>query len=201
MAIFVNKYQGKNKDDEFYTLKEDWENIKKYIPKDKVVWEAFSNGSYEGVEYLKSICKEVKCNTGDFFKENYGDLVISNPPFSIKKEVLMRLKELDKAFILILPTLSLQTKYMKNMFGDDLQVILPSKKLFFYKIINGEKKIYNKLSYYSCYVCYKMNLEKDLIQKTKINIINISIKDNKLNIIIFLLLTIFYIFRFMRIIT
>ena len=74
-----------------------------------------------------------------------------------------RLKQLEKPFIMILPTLSLQTKYMKNIFGDDIQVILPTKKIFYYKIVDGKKKIYNQLSYYSCYVCYKMNLPKDLI--------------------------------------
>ena len=163
MALFVNKRQGRYKDDEFYTLKSTWEKIKDYIPKDKVVWEAFSNGKYEAVEYLKSICKEVKSNTGDFFKNNEGDVVITNPPFSVKRDVLIRLKMLEKPFICILPTLALQTKYIQNIFGGELQVILPSKKIFFYKIVDGEKKVYDKLSFYCCYVCYKMDLPKDLI--------------------------------------
>ena len=164
MALFVNKHQGKFKDDEFYTLRKDWERIEEYIPKDKIIWEAFSNGKYEGVEYLQSICKEVITNTGDFFENtpNY-DVVITNMPFSIKRDVLLKLKELDKPFISILPTLSLQTKYMKEIFNGDLQVILPTKKIFFYKIIDGKKKIYDKLSYYCCYVCYKMNLPRDII--------------------------------------
>jgi len=163
MAIF--SHHKKEIDDEFYTLKEDWKRIENYIPKNKVAWEAFSNGEFESVDYLKSICKEVKCNTGDFFEnDNISfDIILTNPPFSIKKQVLERLKLLDKPFIIILPTLSLQTKYMKSIFGDDLQVILPTKKIFFYKIIDGKKKIYNKLSYYCCYVCYKINLEKDII--------------------------------------
>ena len=163
MALFGNKHQGKGEDNEFYTLEQDWINIEQYIPKDKVVWEAFSNGEFEGVNYLRSICKEVVSHTGDFFDNNEGDIVITNPPFSIKRKVLERLKELDKPFIMILPTLSLQTKYMKELFGDSIQVILPSKKLFYYRLIDGEKKIYNKLSWYSCYICYKMNLPKDLI--------------------------------------
>tara|TARA_R100000734_G_C3251864_1_gene53176 strand:+ start:17 stop:529 length:513 start_codon:yes stop_codon:yes gene_type:complete len=167
MAVFSNHSNKKEIDDEFYTLKDDWKKIEKYIPKDKIAWEAFSNGDFESVEYLKTICKEVKYNTGDFFENDNTnilfDIILTNPPFSIKKQVLERLKLLDKPFILILPTLSLQTKYMKSIFGDDLQIILPTKKIFFYKIINGKKKIYNKLSYYCCYVCYKINLEKDII--------------------------------------
>ena len=167
MALFVNKHQGKGKDDEFYTFKETWESIQQYIPKDKVVWEAFSNNvEFEGQQYLKSICKDVITGTGDFFKCDVPpcDCVISNPPFSIKKEVLERLKQLDKPFILILPTLALQTKYMKKIFGNDLQVIMPTNKIFFYKFNeDGTKKKYDKLSYYCCFVCYKMNLPNDFI--------------------------------------
>ena len=165
MALFVNKHQGRGKDDEFYTLKETWESIKDYIPRDKVVWEAFSNLETEGVKYLSSICKEVITNTGDFFEcdDNEAECIITNPPFSIKRNVLKRLKIIDKPFICILPTLALQTKYIQDIFDGELQIILPSKKIFYYKMINGEKKIYDKLSFYCCFVCYKMNLPKDLI--------------------------------------
>jgi len=163
MALF-NSSQGKTKDDEFYTFEKDWRKIEKYIPKDKIVWEPFSNGDFEGVDYLKTITKQIICNTGDFFvSPDLGEIVITNPPFSIKKEVLERLKELEKPFIMILPTLTLQTKYFKRIFQDDIQIIMPTSKLFFYKWINGEKVKYDKLSYYCCYVFYKMNLPKDFI--------------------------------------
>ena len=104
-------------------------------------------------------------NTGDFFDcdDNEAECIITNPPFSIKRDVLKRLKIIDKPFICILPTLALQTKYIQDIFDGELQVILPSKKIFYYKMINGEKKIYDKLSFYCCFVCYKMNLPKDLI--------------------------------------
>ena len=163
MALF-NKSQGKTKDDEFYTFAKDWQKIEQYIPKDKIVWEPFSNGDFEGVDYLKSIAKELISNTGDFFAaDNAGDIVITNPPFSIKRQVLQRLKELDKPFIMILPTLTLQTKYLKQIYGDDIQVIMPTNKIFFYKWIDGEKVHYDKLSYYCCYICHKMDLPKDFI--------------------------------------
>ena len=163
MALF-NKSQGKTKDDEFYTFAKDWQKIEQYIPKDKIVWEPFSNGDFEGVDYLKSITKELISNTGDFFAaDDEGDIVITNPPFSIKRQVLQRLKELDKPFIMILPTLTLQTKYLKQIYGDDIQVIMPTNKIFFYKWIDGEKVHYDKLSYYCCYICHKMNLPKDFI--------------------------------------
>ena len=164
----LNKTKTSTNDNEFYTYKEDWEAISQYIPKDKVVWEPFSNNDeFEGPQYLKSICKEVITGTGNFFECDIPkcDCIVSNPPFSIKKEILQRLKELDKPFILILPTLSLQTKYMKKIFGgDELQVIMPTAKMFFYKFNeDGTKHKIDKLSYYCSYVCYKMNLPKDYL--------------------------------------
>mgnify|MGYP003637067516 CR=1 FL=1 len=116
----------------YYTFEKDWIRINNYIPKNKVIWEAFSNGEYEGVDYLKSICKEVITHSGDFFDNNEGECVITNPPFSIKQQVLRRLKEIDKPFICILPTLSLQTKYMKEIFNGEIQVIMPTKKNLIY---------------------------------------------------------------------
>ena len=164
----LNKTKTSTNDNEFYTYKKDWEAISEYIPKDMVVWEPFSNNvEFEGPQYLKSICKEVITGTGDFFECEIPncDCIVSNPPFSIKKEILQRLKELDKPFILILPTLSLQTKYMKKIFGgDELQVIMPTAKMFFYKFNeDGTKHKIDKLSYYCSYVCYKMNLPKDYL--------------------------------------
>ena len=163
----LNKTKTSTKDNEFYTYKEDWEAISEYIPKDKVIWEAFSNNSeFEGPAYLKTICKEVITGAGDFFTCDIPecDTIISNPPFSVKKQVLQKMKELDKPFILILPTLCIQTKYMKQIFNDDLQVIMTTKKMFFYKFNeDGSKHKIDKLSYYCCYVCYKMNLPKDFI--------------------------------------
>jgi hypothetical protein len=163
----LNKTKTSTLDNEFYTYKEDWESIKNYIPTDKVVWEPFSDiPNLEGVAYLKSICREVIMKTGDFFdcETPECDYIISNPPFSIKKQILEKLKILDKPFILILPTLSIQTKYMKHIFNDELQIIMPTKKMFFYKFNeDGTKHKIDKLSYYCSYVCYKMNLPKDFI--------------------------------------
>ena len=40
-----------------------------------------------------------------------ADYCVSNMPFSLKKEVFTRLKEVGKPFVMIVPTLCLQTKY------------------------------------------------------------------------------------------
>ena len=167
MSLFHNNGNGISKNDEFYTYAKDWEAIGEWIPNDKVVWEPFSNvENLEGVNHLYTITQELKFATGDFFDNNEGEVVVSNPPFSIKKEILERLKELEKPFILLLPVLTLQNKYFHRIFegGKDIQVIYPTRKIFFYRYDEkGQKIKVDKLSYYCCYICYKMNLERDVI--------------------------------------
>ena len=63
-------------------------------------------------------------------------------------------------------SLNLYSKYMREIFGENikhLQVIHPSSKINFDKLI-GDKVVETKnCSFYCVYVCYKMNLDmKDL---------------------------------------
>jgi hypothetical protein len=81
------------------TPKYAWENIKQYIPKKKI-WEAFYGDGKSG-SYLQELGFDEIHEEIDFFEENRGEIIISNPPFSKSKEVLTRLKELNKPFILI----------------------------------------------------------------------------------------------------
>ena len=132
--------------DNYITNKEEWFRIKDYIPKDKVIWCPF---------YCDGSMK-------DFFENNKGDIVIDNPPFSKKKEVLLRLKELDKPFILICPSMMLSYKYFQKLFKDHIQVIIPQSRIKFTHLTYKDFKSYTP-PYASFYFCYKMNLDKDLI--------------------------------------
>jgi len=145
-----------------------WKNIDEYIPKDKVVWEAFYGDGKSG-EYLRELgCKEVIHEPIDFFEENKGEVIISNPPYSKKKEIFTRLKELDKPFIMICPCSMLTTQYIRQLFGKSdppLQIIIPRKRIHFIKKINGEipKNWKNQCNFDCFYYCYKMNLPRDMI--------------------------------------
>ena len=82
------------KHDDYMTPKYAWENIKEYIPKDKVIWEAFY-GNGKSAEYLRELgCKEVIHDDDDFFESDKGEVIVSNPPFSKSKDVMNRLKTL-----------------------------------------------------------------------------------------------------------
>ena len=144
--------------DDYMTPKYAWDNIKEYIPKDKIIWEAFMGDGKSG-EYLKDLGLNVIHNENDFFKSNEGDIIVSNPPFSKCKEILRRLKELDKPFILILPSSKINTQYFR-IFKNDIQLIIPPKRIQFLK--NGNE-LNNKCNFDCFYYCYKMNLTKDII--------------------------------------
>jgi hypothetical protein len=144
-----------------------WENIAHLIPKDKVVWEAFYGDGKSG-EYLRELGFEVIHEEIDFFTENRGDIIVSNPPFSKSKEVLARLVELNKPFIVILPASKVTTQYVRNLFKnseDKLQLVIPRSRIHFQKQIDGKTpEDYKSSCNFDCfYYCWKMNLPRDLL--------------------------------------
>ncbi len=150
------------KHDDYMTPKYAWDNIQQYIPRDKVIWESFMGDGKSG-EYLTELGFNVIHNDNDFFESNEGDIIVSNPPFSQSKEILNRLKELDKPFILILPSSKINTQYIRENFkntDDPLQIIIPRKRIQFVK--NGNE-LQNKCNFDCFYYCYKMNLPRDII--------------------------------------
>jgi hypothetical protein len=148
------------KHDDYMTPKSAWENIQHLIPKDKLIWEAFYGDGTSGA-YLHDLGFNVIHEEVDFFENNLGDIVVSNPAFSKSKEVLTRLKELEKPFILILPSSKINTQYVReNYKNEGLQIIIPRKRIQFIK--NGNE-LQNKCNFDCFYYCYKMDLPKDII--------------------------------------
>ena len=151
--------------DDYMTPLYAWEWIKQYIPNDKVIWEAFYGDGSSG-DYLQELGFNVIHEPIVFFENDKGDIIITNPPFSKKKEVFTRLKELDKPFIMICPSSMLITKYIKQLFKDEtLQIIIPNKRINFIKKINGviPDNWGNRCNFDCFYYCYKMNFQKDII--------------------------------------
>lgn len=181
-AAYTNKKViSSSKGDKYSTPKYAWEQVAHLIPKDKVLWEPFNDGSEKSLQASKDlqslgfhvISKPYNEQTGenDFFTSNYGDIVVTNPPFSIKKKVLFRLYDLDKPFMLIVPTSTINNQYYKK-FREHTQVIIPPKRINFNNFneqlpsSNSHPKYKSKESNacFDCmYLCWKMNLPKDLI--------------------------------------
>ena len=157
-------YSGKPRDykgnDDFYTQNSTWDLINKFIPKDKVIYEGFYGDGNSG-NYLKELgCKQVIHKNIDFF-ENVDlidyDILISNIPFSIKKDILQKLYEVNKPFIVIMPYEVIFYKYFDKYKTTDTQLIIPKQRQHFLQ--NDKIKKFN----YDCiFFCWKMNLENDI---------------------------------------
>mgnify|MGYP003659872383 FL=1 len=164
MATFTNKTFKKH--DDYMTPKSAWEDIKEYIPKDKVIWESFY-GSGDSGKYLTELGFNTIHEDIDFFENNLGEIIVSNPPFTIIPKVLERMVELNKPFILIMPSSKINTQYFRKIFAknvDPIQIIIPKKRIQFIKTIDGEVPAdYKSSANFDChYYCWKMNLTRDI---------------------------------------
>jgi hypothetical protein len=165
MASFTGKTFQKH--DDYMTPKYAWENVAHLIPKDKVIWEAFYGDGVSGT-YLRELGFNTIHEDLDFFTENRGDIIVSNPPFSKSKEVLTRLKELNKPFMMILPASKVTTQYVRSLFkdsADPLQLVIPRSRIHFQKQINGTipEGWKNACNFDCFYYCWKMGLPRDLL--------------------------------------
>lgn len=161
-SMTTRKKRAFHQDDQYNTTKEIWEMITHLIPKDKVIWEAFMKDNWSSMSaiILRELGHNVVGNaTLDFFGEppEY-DVIVSNPPYSIKKRIFQRLVVLDKPFILVVPVSTITKQFVKVLKRDKLQMIIPSKRLQFEKAGEPLKRCW----FDCCFLCYKINLEQDI---------------------------------------
>lgn len=93
--------------DEYYTREEDAKIIANNLVQIPLkVWLPFRDANSVWVDVLQDRGMEVVVTDGDFFATappKGVQCIISNPPFSKKKEVMERIRKLDLRFVLILP--------------------------------------------------------------------------------------------------
>lgn len=161
MAVFNPKTSSKH--DDYMTPKSAWTAIIDYIPKDKVIWEAFYGDGKSGT-YLQELGFNVIHEPVDFFENDLGEIIVSNCPFSKTKEVMERLLVLDKPFIMLLPVSKIATGYFKD-WKDKIQIIIPKKRIHFQKQVNGVVPANWKSSCnFDCfYYCYKIDLPQSIV--------------------------------------
>ncbi len=148
--------------DDYMTPKYAWENINHLIPKNKVIYEAFYGDGKSG-KYLEELGHNVIHDKIDFFDDSKRpeyDILISNAPFSESKEIMDKLYEIDKPFILIFPSSKINTQYFRKWKNKGLQIIIPRKRIQFIK--NGNE-LNNKCNFDCFYYCYKIKLKNDIV--------------------------------------
>ena len=152
--------------DEVFTPAYAVKPIIKYIKKDSVVWCPFDEEDSEYVRLMREAGFKVIAthifNGQNFFEyepEKY-DVIISNPPFSIKDDIMKRLDELGKPYAMLLPLPTLQGQkrfeYLKNT-----QALIFDKRINFIKN-KATGEIQKGVAFASIYIC-KDFLPKDLI--------------------------------------
>lgn len=115
--------------DEVYTPFYAVEPLLEFVPKSKIIWCPFDEEwsafyqlfSENGYQVIRSCLKDNQ----DFFyyEPEQWDILISNPPFSKKNEVLKRTYSFEKPFALLLPTNSIQSKKRFEIFRNDIQLL------------------------------------------------------------------------------
>ena len=96
------------KGDEYFTRERDAETIAQHIIRPMTVWCPFNDKGKAFDIVLPRHGHKVICTDTDFFTTDPPkgtEAVISNPPFSRKKEVVKRLHDLGLKFVLIVPIL------------------------------------------------------------------------------------------------
>ena len=154
----MNGIQFAWKQDEYYTPPLLVEPLLQYIPPGSIIWCPFDTAESEYVRILQKSFTVVRghINEGkDFFEYEPAnwDILISNPPFSRKLEVLERCYSFGKPFALLLGLPILNYQEVGNFFlNRPLQLLIFDKKVSF----NGKTSAFN-----SSYFCSNF-LPKDL---------------------------------------
>lgn len=156
--------------DEVYTPAYAVKPILKYlemIDPNLTIWCPFDTEESEYVKLFrkagyKVIASHIDEDKNFFYyepEEEY-DCIISNPPFSLKDDIIKRLWELDKPYAILLPIPALQGQkrfpYMK-----DCQALLFDKRINYFTTPE-RKEIQKGVSFGSFYLCRNF-LPKDLI--------------------------------------
>ena len=150
------------KHDDYTTPKHVWENISHLIPKDKVIWEPFYCDGTSG-KFFEELGFQVIHKDEDFYENNHGDVIISNPPYSDKKKVFTKLKEIGKPFIMLVPATTIHSNYFQDLFMKEerslMHFIVPKKRINFNKVVEGEEIKKKSSAPFDCYyICWKFDL-------------------------------------------
>lgn len=151
-----------NINDEIYTPIEALNSLLYFINlKNKIIFEC-CYGEGDLTNHLKNKGYTVYANKNiDFFKINNNnnfDIIITNPPYSNKRDFIAHAIQLNKPFAMLVPLTTLEGKVSNELFSkNEIQIIIPSKRINFLKH-KGKKGSW----FCVIWLCYKMNLPNQI---------------------------------------
>ena len=139
--------------------------IVKYLPKDKIIWCPFDKEDSEFVKVLteqgyKVVYSHIE-NGQDFYtyEPKEWDILVSNPPFTNKRQIVERALSFGKPFALIMSNTWLNDSAPKQVFKDkQLQILFFEERMKF----SNNGVVQNKITFSSSYFCYNL-LPKDIV--------------------------------------
>lgn len=151
------KLYGKSNYDEYWTPNNAVIPILKFIDKNKIIWCPFDTKESNFVKILKSngfkvVYSHIE-NGQDFFKyePKEWDLIISNPPYSLKKEIFERCINFNKPFALIMSVGWLNTITPLRLYDKhELQILFIDKRVNY---LDKIKNVINRPTFSSAYFC------------------------------------------------
>ena len=166
MSLLEQKkdYSKRGAFDELYTPEIAIEMLLPYIPKNvKTIWECTAIKESKIVKVLKAngynvITSHIE-DGFDFlnYEPEQYDMIITNPPYSLKNKFLKRAFELNKPFAFLLPLTTLEGIERGKMFDkNNIQLLIPNKRFNF----KPEKN--SGAWFQTSWFTYKLKLERDL---------------------------------------
>lgn len=155
--------------DEFYTPEYAVKPILKYVEPGKIVYCPFDTEDSIFVKQFKNhgcVVRHSHISDGkNFFDLSFegADYIISNPPYSLKGEVLQKLFESGKPFAMLLGVVGLfESQKRFNMFkNNEFEIMYLNKRVAYFKDYKEQKPSLNP-PFSSVYLCSKM-LPKQIV--------------------------------------
>lgn len=147
--------------DEFYTPEYAIDPIMKHIPAGSKIWCPFDT---EESLFVQKFSRGGCCVTAthisngeDFFQLEVPecDYIISNPPYSVKGDVLQRLFDIGKPFAMLVGVVGLfESQKRFKMFRDnDFEIMYLNKRVSYFKNYEEQKPSLNP-PFSSVYICH-----------------------------------------------
>lgn len=159
-------YMQKGKFDDIYTPSYAIEPLLEFIPKGITVWECCDFGKSEITRLLKEhgcevISTDKEENFFDYIPDKYFDMIITNPPYSLKDDFIKRCYEWNKPFCLLLPITALEGKKRGKMFRKyGIEVLVFDGRVEF---LSSKKCNWFNTSWF----CYKVLPDKLIFKELK----------------------------------
>lgn len=149
--------------DEFYTPLYAVKPITNYIRQNSTIWCPFDTKNSIFVKEFENQGHKVIythiLNGEDFFEIDIPkcDYIISNPPYSLKTEVLKRLFEIGKPFAMLVGVVGLfESQKRFEMFRDnDFEIMYMNRRVSYFKSYDEQKPSINP-PFSSVYLCKNM---------------------------------------------